>query len=191
MGTCAALAQTSLLAPNRLCGFAAVSLTLCFAAVVGVIGGTQGNLEMVSALPSDVEMRCRVWSEPALAGPGSDRGQLWGLRTRAACVSARTSVPSVWQRGGGAGSRNPGRPVPSLRAATWALTPEPLWAALRPQFVVSPSLCGDHREGHQGTVVIGSPGIVRGRSCALWSPQSLLSRQRDSFSSEFYECCGF
>ena len=185
------MAQTSLLVPNLLCGFAAVSLALWFAAVVGVIGGTQGNLEMVSALPSDVETRWSVWSEPALAGPGSDRGQLWGMRTRAACVSARTSVPSVWQRGGGAGSRNPGRPVPSLRAATWALTPEPLWAPLRPQPVVSPRLCGDHRGGHQGTVVTGSPGILRWRNCALWSPQSLLSRQRDSFSSECYECSGF
>lgn len=55
--------------------------------------------------------------------------------------AARTSVPAGSQQGCWPGSRDPGRPVWSLRAGTSA--PEPLPAALRPQPLVSPRLCPD------------------------------------------------
>ena len=56
--------------------------------------------------------------------------------------AARTSVPAGSQQGRWPGSRDPGRPVWSLRAGTSA--PEPLPAALRPQPLFSPRLSPDY-----------------------------------------------
>ena len=82
-------------------------------------------------------------------GTGPPRCQLRGLED--ASGAARTSVPSVRQPG-------PRCPVLSLQAAASAPAPQPH---------VRPRLCGDHREGHQGTIVTRSPWFVRERSCGL------------------------
>ena len=105
--------------------------------------------------------------EPAVAGPGPPRGQLPSLRTESTPGRRSDLIPSGSQRGVGAGSGASARPVLSLRAATGALTPGPLWAALCPQPRVSLRLCGDHGEGHQGTVLTRSPGVRAWKD--LWS----------------------
>lgn len=76
-----------------------------------------------------------------------------------------TSFHSGSQRGGGAGSLDLELPVQPLQAVT--LSPEPLWAALPAQPHVSSRMCGDPGEGHQGTIEICSPWLVRG-SFGLW-----------------------
>ena len=77
-----------------------------------------------------------------------------------------TSFHSGSQSGDGAGSRDLGLPVRSLQAVT--LSPEPFWAALPAKPHVSSRMCGDPGEGHQGTIVICSPWLVRGRSFGVW-----------------------
>lgn len=103
--------------------------------------------------------------------------------------AARTSAPSGCPRRRWTGSRDPGRPVPSLRVATWA-GPEFLWAALHPQPCVTPV----------GAMTSGSVmGSVRGQ---LWLILGVLCVGGDvgfpsphfspgcRFSPEFFQCVG-
>ena len=131
----------------------------------------------------------RDWSKPAEAGHLFDTASKpRSLRIRRVCGAARTSVPSGSQRGDWPGSRDPRRPVPSLRAGTSA--PEPLRAALRPQPLFSPGLCGELGRRLQVTIVTRSPGFGPGITCSLTSPRPSLLPRGHPFSSEFSKCLG-
>ena len=78
--------------------------------------------------------------EQAEAGPGPPRVQLRSLRTRVHLDNHWDLIPSGSQRGGGACSRDPGRPVRSLRATTSAPAPS-LSGQLCARSPASPPAC--------------------------------------------------
>lgn len=117
--------------------------------------------------------RNRLWRDP--------RGHLPSLRTR---VGRRRLGPL--RLGCWAGSGDPGvRAAPSCARR---LRPRRPWAALHPQPRLL-RLCGGHGEGRQGDNR-DSFAFVRGRSCDLWGPQSLLLPRAGSFSPERSRCLG-
>lgn len=133
------------------------------------------------------ETETRGWLEPVGVGSGWTRplhgpSRVCGLECP--WVPAGTSVPSGTQYRGWADSRDHGRAVSSLRAATWA--PHPLGGSA-PAALRLPRWCGDHREGWviREKIVTPSQGFVRGRSCGLWGPQPLLFPQGDCFLLSF------
>ena len=120
-------------------------------------------------------------SQPWLdTGPSAVSSGVCGLRW------AEGASGTLWlASGGGAESRDPGGPVPSLCPATLAL--DRLWAALTRQSLVSSRLYGDHRKDQPGRVVTRFQGLASGSSCGLWGPQSLFPSQQHSLSFELFK----
>ena len=106
------------------------------------------------------------WETVGIGGTASPCGPLQGLLPRVHLGAPLNLLHSGSQSGRGAGSRDLRLPVRSLQAVT--LSPEPFWAALPAKPHVSSRMCGDPGEGHQGTIVICSPWLVRGRSFGVW-----------------------
>ena len=137
--------------------------------------GDAGSREMVSA--RDWASRDKSWTKLAMAEPGPPLGQPQSLRSRVR-LRRRSDLSPLWLAAWGRGRQSgPRASGPVLQAATSVPGPEPFWAALRPQPVVCPRLCGDHEDGQQGTILTQSSWLVRGRSCGLggWVPSPVFS----------------
>lgn len=89
----------------------------------------------------------------------------------------RCSDPSPLRRGGWAGSRAPGSPVPSPRTATSA-----------PQPRVFPDDAVTTGRVIRGTAVTQPPGFVRGTRCVLWGPCSSFIPRGTRFLPSFHVC---
>lgn len=158
---------------------------LCELHLPGAAGTTPGSQQPASGGCAGPVSRDRA-ERPIGSGRGwtrPSRGLLWGSDPSPPGAPLGLRAPAVLGMGAGQAA-GPGLPVRLQRAA-----PEPLWAALRPQPGVSPG-CVVTKGRASGTVLTRPPGLMRGRSCALWGPRPFFLHWGNRFLLSFLNVWG-